>query len=83
MSVLVRNVRNCFFKSLSLYHVQNWIPSFYFCVKYWKQIAASESTDKEISFEFLGFLRRNQSQNYILQTKIVPCESSAEEVSFE
>ena len=52
-------------------------------MKYWKQIAASESTDKEISFEFLGFLRRNQSQNYILQTKIVPCESSAEEVSFE
>lgn len=52
-------------------------------MKYWKQIAASESTDKEISFEFLGFLRRNQSQNYILQTKIVPCESSAEEVWFE
>ena len=54
-------------------------------MKYWKQIAASESTEpvKVLSFEFLGFLRRNQSQNYILQTKIVPCESSAEEVSFE
>ena len=38
-------------------------------MKYWKQIAAIESTDKEISFEFLGLLRRNQSQNYILQNK--------------
>ena len=30
-------------------------------MKYWKQIAAGESTDKDISFELLGFLRLNQS----------------------